>query len=155
MDDGSEKMGCAFSVDLTEMDQNSKQYLYQQLYQLLPIVAVLLVLVLVSSISSSALATRRRLRDYAMFYLCGMQWKQCAAVNFCQALLSGAGAILLTGLGMLVIRYTALSEKFLIFWNGYLAAVLAGMLLLYLLFSMLMPMMMLHAVTPNSILKSN
>ena len=149
------KMDCAFSVDLTEMDQNSKQYLYQQLYQLLPIVAVLLVLVLVSSISSSALATRRRLRDYAMFYLCGMQWKQCAAVNFCQALLSGAGAILLTGLGMLVIRYTALSEKFLIFWNGYLAAVLAGMLLLYLLFSMLMPMMMLHAVTPNSILKSN
>lgn len=149
------KMGCAFSMDLEEMDQNSKQYLYQQMYELLPIVAVLLVLVLVSSISSSALATRRRLRDYAMFYLCGMQWKHCVAVNFCQSVISAFVAVLLALTGMILIEFTALSELFLILWNGYLIAVLTGMVLIYLLFSMLMPVMMLHAATPNSILKSN
>ncbi len=142
------KMGCAFSMLLPEMDKNSKQYLAQQLYELLPIVVVLLILVLVSSISSSALATRRRLRDYATFYLCGMQWKQCAAVNFCQAVIAAVAAGILALFGLLPIKWTPLSESFLILWNGYLIAVLGGMFLLYLLFSMLMPLMMLHAASP-------
>ena len=142
------KMGCAFSMRLPEMDKNSKQYLAQQLYELLPIVVVLLILVLVSSISSSALATRRRLRDYATFYLCGMQWKQCAAVNFCQAVIAAVAAGILALFGLLPIKWTPLSESFLILWNGYLIAVLGGMFLLYLLFSMLMPLMMLHAASP-------
>lgn len=149
------KLGCAMSIDLKRMEGNSKQYLYQQMYQLLPIIVVLMILVLVSSISSSALATRRRLRDYAVFYLNGLQWKQCIAVNLLQAVLEGLTALVLSLGATLVIQQTALSDTFRVLWNGWVVLVLAGMLLIYLLFSMLMPMMMLYSATPTRILKAN
>lgn len=149
------RLGCVMSIDLQTMDVNSKHYLYYEMYRLLPIVAVLMVLVLVSSISSSALSTRRRLRDYAIFYLNGLQWKQCMVVNLLQAFLTGAAAVLLTICGVAVVRFSTLSDTFRILWNGWVVVVLAGMLLVYLLLSMLMPVMMLYSTTPARILKGN
>ena len=147
------RLGCAMSINLQTMNVNSKQYLYYEMYRLLPIVAVLIVLVLVSSVSSSALSTRRRLRDYAIFYLNGLQWKQCMAVNLLQALLTGGAALLLTICGITVVRFSPLSDTFRILWNGWVVVVLTGMILVYLLFSMLMPVMMLYSTTPARFLK--
>ena len=137
---------------LKDMNEDSLAYLQEQLLQLLPIVIVLMILVLVSSVSISALAARRRLRDYAKYYVVGLQWNQCVLVNLFQSLITAAAAVAVTVVALFIVQYTALSEMFMVLWNGWLLLALAGIVLLYLLFSMIMPFLMLRSVSPKQLL---
>ena len=148
------KYGAGFSMMLPELDINSKVYLYEQLYQMLPIIVILLILVMVSSISTSAISARRRLKDYAKYYVLGLRWRQCALVNFFQALIISAAALVISCAGLLVIGNTALSETFVVIWNAPMILCLLGILFMYLVFSMIMPMIMLRSNTPKAILQS-
>lgn len=146
--------GANLSLTLPELDKNSKAYLYEQLYQMLPIIVILLILVMVSSISTSAISARRRLKDYAKYYVLGLKWRQCAMVNFFQALIISAAALIIACAGLLVIGTTALSETFVVIWNAPMILCLLGIIALYLVFSMIMPMIMLRSNTPKAILQS-
>ena len=137
---------------LKDMNEDSLSYLQEQLLQLLPIVTVLMILVLVSSVSISALSARRRLKDYAKYYVVGLQWNQCVLVNLLQSLVTAAAAVIVAVTALLIVQYTALSETFMILWNGWLLLALVGIILLYLLFSMIMPILMLRSVSPKQLL---
>lgn len=148
------KLGALVSSPMKQLNAESWKYLYEQVYQLTPILAVLMILVLVSSVASSALSTRRSLHDYAKFYILGLQWKQCALINLLQSAVIGAAALVFAVLGFFVIQYTPLSETFFIIWNGWLVLAMAVLLVLYMLFSMVMPLAMMHAATPKELLQT-
>lgn len=145
-------MGCIFSTDLQELDKNSKDYLHRHIYNLLPIVIVLLVLVIVSSISSSALSTRKRLRDYAIYYVMGLQWRQCVLINLLQSIIIIISAFVISIVCMAVLQFTNLSDLFYILWNKYLTISFIGVTFFYLIVSMIMPLLMIGNTTPKQIL---
>lgn len=146
--------GARVSITLPELEINSKIYLYEQLYQLLPIIVILLILVMVSSISVSAISTRRRLKDYAKYYVLGLQWRQCVLVNFFQALTIGAAALLIACTGLFIVGVTVLSDTFMVIWNAPMLLTLLGILAMYLAFSMIMPLLMLRSTTPKTLLQT-
>lgn len=140
-------------ISLPEMNANSKAYLREQLLQLLPIVIVLMVLVIVSAISVSAISARQRLADYAKFYIIGLQWKQCAAVNFLQSLVMSAAALVISAVLLAAAKLTPLSDTVMIIINSWLAFAALGILALYLVFSMIMPLLMIGTTTPKQLLQ--
>lgn len=150
----SANMNGLLSLSLEDVNENSKEYLRAELMKLLPIVVILLILTLVSSISTSAISARRRLKDYARYYVIGLRWNQCAVVNLLQALTTGTAALVITVAGLIVISFTALSETFMIIWNAPMVLTLLGLLAVYLVFSMIMPLIMLKSVTPKALLQS-
>ena len=150
----SGRMNSSWNLRLESLNQNSKAYLRDELMKLLPIVVILLILTTVSSISTSAISARRRLKDYAKYYVIGLRWRQCALVNFFQALTVGLAAMLIACAGLLVISTTALAETFFIIWNAPVILTLLGILAFYLVFSMIMPLLMLRSVTPKALLQS-
>lgn len=145
-------MGCVFSTSLRELDKNSKDYLYRHIYNLLPIVIVLLILVIVSSISSSALSTRKRLRDYAIYYITGLQWRQCVLINLLQSVIIIVSAFVISIICIAIIQFTSLNDMFYIFWNKYLILSFVGVISFYLVVSMVMPLLMISNSTPKQIL---
>lgn len=146
------KMGSNVSLTLGELNENSREYLHSELMKLLPIVIILLILVTVSAVSVSAISARRRLRDYAKYYLLGLQWRQCALVNLLQSLAIGAAALVIACAGLSVIGTTALSKQFMIIRNAPLVLALLGILAVYLAFSMIMPLLMLRSTSPKELL---
>lgn len=142
------------AISLSDMNANSLTYLREQLLQLLPIVVVLMILVIVSAVSVSAISARQRLNDYAKFYILGLRWKQCAMVNFLQALTTGLLALAFTALILLAVGLTPISQSVMIIWNPWLILALIGILALYLVFSMIMPLLMIGVTTPKSLLQS-
>lgn len=140
------------SVSLDKMYENSHAYLQEELLKLLPIVIVLMILVLVSGVSISALSTRRRLKDYAKYYVVGLRWGQCVLVNLFQSLITAVAAAAASAAVLFVAQYTALADLFMIFWNGWVVLAMIGVTVLYLLFSMIMPTIMLKSVTPKQLL---
>lgn len=145
-------LGCAISVPLREMDKNSMKYLYAQMYNLFPIVIVLMILTAVGCISSSALTTRRRLRDYAIYYVNGLQWKHCIYINFLQSVISGIISVLISGIALICIKFTALSEYVHIIWGWQLFAGIAAVFIIYICVSLLMPLLIIGHNTPKQIL---
>ena len=141
------------TIQLSEMNANSKAYLREQLLQLLPIVVVLLILVIVSAVSVSAISARQRLTDYAKFYILGLRWRQCAAVNFFQSLVVSAAALVISVVLLAAAKLTPLSDTIMIIINPWLALALLGILALYLAFSMIMPLLMIGTTTPKQLLQ--
>ncbi len=148
------RLNASVVIDLKTMNEKSRIYLQEELFKLMPVVVILLVLVVISAVSVSAIAVRRRLKDYAKYYILGLQWKQCAAVNLFQALITGAAALVVSAAVLFVISFTALSDVITIIVNARLIFALLGILLLYLAFSMIMPLLMLRSTTPKTLLQS-
>jgi ABC-type antimicrobial peptide transport system permease subunit len=144
--------GCQYSISLSDMDRNSKQYLYRQVYNLLPIIIVILVLAFVSSISSTALSTRQRLRDYSIYYICGLQWKQCIFVNLIQSVVIAVFSTVLSFAGLYFLRFTPIADSITVIWNIWTFAAVLGLVLIYMLISMIMPIIIIGKNTPKEIL---
>ena len=140
--------------DLNDLNENSKIYLRDELLTLMPVIVILLILLVVSAISVSAIATRRRLKDYAKYYVLGLQWQQCAVVNLFQALITGVAALVISIAALFVVSLTPLSQTITIIMNSWLVFALLGILALYLVFSMIMPLLMLRSTTPKALLQS-
>lgn len=144
--------GGGYAVTLEELYDNSVRYLYRQMYNLLPIIIVLFILVSVSSISSSALSTRRRLKDYSIYYINGLQWKHCTLINFIQSIMTSIIAGIIAVVILLGIQTTTFQNGFKIIWNPYLFAAIGVLILLYLIISMIMPIIIIGKNTPKQIL---
>ena len=133
---------------------NSRAYLYSEVYKLLPVIVMLMILVMVSSISSTAISTRKRLRDYAVFSLSGLPWSKCIVINLMQSLMTAGGAVLLAAIGGIVLRFTPLRETFYVSFGIWQILICGVLILLYLLVSLLMPWVMLRKNTVREILKT-
>lgn len=143
------KFGCAYSMALTDLDKNSKLYLYQHLYDMLPMIIVILVLAFVSSLSSSALTMRTRLKDYAVFCICGMRWKQCVLIELIRSAVLSAVSLVLSFAALSVV-----SKRFSIsvVWSGISLVSIAALLLMFLLVSFAAPYFISKASTPKQLL---
>lgn len=142
------------AISLKNMDFESRDYIRTELMKLLPVVIVLMVLVLVSAVSVSAIAARRRLRDYAKYYVLGLRWRQCALVNLFQTLVTGAAAFVAAAIGITAVNATRLSDTFAVTPNFWVFAAIFGIFALYLIFSMIMPLIMLNSATPKELLQT-
>lgn len=147
--------GANYVFDLEDMETRSRAYLWQEVYNLLPIIVMLMILVAVSSISTTALATRRRLRDYAVYALSGLPWKRCILINAAQSVITAFAAAVIAVIGGAVISTSALRDTFYLQLNGWVLLVAAGVILLYLAVSLLMPHVMLRRNSVREILKSS
>lgn len=146
------EIGSAYTETFETLEPNSRKYLYMQVYNLLPIIIAILILTFVSSISSTALSTRERLRAYLIFYICGLRWDQCIWINMIQSAVISVISLALAFAGMFVIGFTPLGEMVTIIWSGWLFFAAIGLAVLYMLVSMLMPVIIIRKSSPKEIL---
>lgn len=139
-------------ANLKDFNKNSKEYITEQAKALFPIMVIILIMVLISSISVSAISTRRKLKDYAIFYINGLQWKQCALINLYESLIISTISIICSTALICIVQLTPIIDNIKIIWNwiGLLACFVV--MLLYVLISMIMPFIIIKHNTPKQIL---
>lgn len=67
---------------LSMLNKNSKQYIYEDLKKYMPIVSCFFIFVLIAVSSAHIVSTKKNLENYAIYYMCGLSWKQCCAISF-------------------------------------------------------------------------
>lgn len=87
------KNGYAGYSELKDMNRNSKKIIYSEIIKLLPVIISIFILTMVSILISSAVNAKSRIKIYAIFFICGMQWKQIIKIE----MLKSAFIILLSG----------------------------------------------------------
>ena len=139
---------------LNEMKANSMNYIFSQIYTLFPILICILILTLISAVSISALSAKNQLKNYAVYYICGLKWKQCVMINFYSSLVSVIFSFIMSIIPIFVMKLTGAGETVIDFgiWQ-FISCVL--IMLLYIILSLILPISIIGKNTPNQILKSN
>lgn len=144
--------GSPFSIKLSELNENSIEYFKIQVYNYLPIIIVVMVLTLVSSISITAISARRRLHDYGIYYVCGLKWKSCSFVNLYYSLILGILSLIIA---LLLMRFTdsiPLLGQMTILLNIWTIVAVIAVMITFIVGSMIMPLIIIGNNTPKEIL---
>lgn len=149
------KMGILNITPLDEMKSNSMDYIFSQIYTLLPILICILILTLVGAVSVSALSAKRQLKNYAIYYICGLKWRQCASINFFSALISISLSFILSIVSVAAIELTGLLKKTVIEFGVWQILSCIVIMIIYIILSVVLPISIIGKNTPNQVLKSN
>lgn len=143
----------AFTFD--EMKKNSMKYIFAQVYSLLPIIICILILTLVASVSSGALSVKRQMRNYAIYYTCGLRWRDCSKINFYSALIGLCVSFFLSIIVIVFINNNDIIGGTVIGFGVWqlLGCIVLG--IVYMFLSLLLPINIIGKNTPAEILKSN
>lgn len=73
--------GMIGSFSNTDLKNNSKKYIYDQLYTLLPILICVILLLFVSLVSANSITTVKRIKNYAIYRMCGLSCNKCTLIS--------------------------------------------------------------------------
>jgi hypothetical protein len=147
------EMNTIVGISFDEMKRNSIGVITEQLYILLPIAISVFVLTTVSGVSISALSAKKQLRNYAVFYICGLKWRQCAAINFVSSFVVVGISFAVTIAGILVFKNTELLSSSVIEIAPVQLLFCLAIFMLYLLIAMILPVRIINGSSPREVLK--
>lgn len=142
--------GITISENMAVVKENSMQYLMQQIKKLLPTIIIALLLVVVSTISSSALSTKKNMRNYVIFTINGLPWRRCILINLLQSLMVLIASWLFSFICLYVIN--RMFDSVTIIWSFWLPLFYLLIGFVYILISLVMPILMIWKSTPKQLL---
>jgi len=145
----------AYTSSTENMKKNSLEYIFSQLYNLMPIFICVLILTLVGAVSTSALSAKRQLKNYAVYYICGLKWRQCATVNFFSSLTCVLISFALSIGSAFIAKTTGLLGGTVIELGWWQILGCFAVIIIYMLLSIILPLNIIGSSTPNQVLKSN
>ncbi len=147
--EGNNKYQC---YPFAKVRENSMKYVFEQIRTLMPIAVCIFLLMLISAVSVNAIYTKRQLRNYAIFYICGARWRSCALKSLKNELVTCGIAAVLTAAVLIIGKYTFL-KKMLVSFGLPQLGLCAAVMLLYLALSVIMPLCIIGSSQPKDVLK--
>lgn len=146
---------CGRVFDFEDFRENSLVYINGQLIKLVPMLICVIVLVIVSSVSASAVNIKKRLGDYGIYYLCGAKWNAYIKIDLVCDLMT---AVMAAAIAVCISNVLTMS-KFMgntVISFGWLHLIgCVSIVILNILISLLIPGVIMRRNTPNEILMIN
>lgn len=92
--------------DLDEMNENSWNYILEELYNYSPVFICIFIFVIISAVSVNAITVKKQLKNYAIYYICGLTWKRCARISLCVAGVTSGIALAMVIFAMCFLKFT-------------------------------------------------
>lgn len=125
-------------------------YIMQQVYALLPLFICIAVLTLISSICTSAVITKKNIRSYAIFHLCGATSGKCVLICIFQTMFVSLISSLLTVCIIIIISNIM---DFSVILNQYSVLLCGIVITLHILLSSILPFNMLKSNSLKNVLQ--
>lgn len=144
-----------YYMSMEKITKNSKEYIWEQLKEIMPIFVGLLFLVILSVICASAMMTRNQLKNYAVYYVVGLKWKDCIKIQVLQQfILQFVTFLITTATFMLLVFSGRLNDTlFDVGFEQIIACIIYASVCVAV--SAIMPFKIINNNTPKHILTSN
>lgn len=140
------------SAKLIEKKNLSIDYIWKELNVLLPLGVCMFVLMIIAMISLIILNFVANLRNYAVFFTCGMKWKQCISICTFQCVLLHMVSTVIFVITYMIVLKTNLFEMKWFAINNVFIIILVIMFMLDILLSLIMPVLIVNKRKPKEIL---
>ena len=143
------------STEFKEIRENSLKEIKNQMTVLAPIIGGIILLVIVSVLSMSAVNTNKQLRNYGIYYLCGCKWRQCAMINTLSIFISEAAAAILAFLALRIAQLTGLLNNTVVAFGKWQLIGCLCIAVITLIVALIMPALIIGKSTPREIIKAS
>ena len=139
-----------YTKELSEIRQNSFAYIKEQLYVLLPIALCIFLLTMITTISVVSISLDGSLKTYGVFYICGARWQSCVTISFVYSLMI---VIVSSGLSLFALKMISGRINTVISFGRWEFISMLMISALYLLLSVIIPLVTVKTVKPRDVLK--
>lgn len=143
------------AIPFTQIKKDTFSEIRKQLIVLIPIIIGLLILIIVSILSFTAITTHKRLKNYGVLYLCGGRWKQCAFINFTVIVIDLILSVFLTYFVMQSMKLIGLLDNTVVMFTLNECLICLGISVIIMIVSLIMPLVIIGGTQPREILKNN
>ncbi len=140
-------------MTLKQFNSNSREYVYEELDNLYPVVVCVMIFILVAAVSAGVLSVKKNMYNYAVYYMCGLRWMQCAMISLVSAFFVAAGALLLVGSALVILQFMGKLEKTVICYDVWQIVICGGLLVFFVVISSLLPLFLVWRTSANNVLK--
>lgn len=135
-------MGAVKSLD--DFKTVSKLYVYEQIIKLVPILICIGLLVIVSTVSISALNVKHGLRTYSIYYICGSSRSKCLQICLINSILTIVLAFIFAATAMGAGKILGFLSKTIITISILGIAACTVVILIHIICSMIMPVTLMN-----------
>ena len=140
---------------LEEFNQNSKKYIFGDIYNLLPVIICAFVFILIASISAGVISVKKNMYNYAIYYICGLQWKQCARISLYTSMMVTMIAFLFDCGAITLLQIVGRLEGTMLSIGIWQLLVSAGIGVVFVLVSWMLPMFLVRNMSAERVLRDN
>lgn len=142
-------------IALSQMRKESLRKMGVKFYSLIPILGAIFLMTVITAVCNNAIMIRRQSYSYTIYYICGMQWRDCIQINIItnliQTVIAFLGASIIVRLFIVGRYYLTTVITFTI--QEVIVCIIAE--LFYLLLAMFLPYFMICRSNPCEVLKDN
>ena len=142
-------------TELDEFRDNTVIYINGQLIKLIPFLICTMILVVVISVSISALNAKKRIKYFGILYICGSRWKGCLYVNLVNNLITAFMSGVVTYVIIKMLEITDILTTTVISMGLWQFVACLVIIIIYLVCSFVMPIVIMSRNTPKEILTSS
>ena len=141
--------------DLKDFYKSSKKYVAQDLLVWLPLLICASVFILITVISVNTIMIKKQLGNYAIYYLCGFSWRDCAGLSFAAAGLECIVAFLLTVTSIFLLKATGVINNSAIHIGFVQIVAMLVVLVLFAALSHILPRLLVSKTSAKEVLTAN
>lgn len=136
-----------------EMRENSAKYIMNQMNMLIPILIALVILTLMSMISNTVIMIWQNLRNYSIYYMTGLTWRECVLIHVRNIVFMQSGTFVFTVLCIYLCEKLGVLEQTVFFIGRWQLLGCAGVILLFVLLSAALSFLMIGKKSAKDILR--
>lgn len=142
-----------FTYTIRDIFNNSKETLGEELHFITPIAISILLIGIIGILCIVILNTLKCRKTFAIYYLCGMNWKDCIKIIMCHILCIFIGSVFLVGIafGVMTMFNLFYEVNMLVKWNNLFLTL--GLLAIIFIVSIVTTKCMLSNTSPVTDLK--
>ena len=142
-----------FTISSVEMEERTQKALHEARKKFIPLGVLVFLVALVGFVFHIALQTFSQERTYAIYYLCGMDWKRIVGLNSLMILLMLAVSLLLSSALAILSLYTPISAQFGLLYQSNNLMITGVICVICFVVAMLTPIAVVGNKTPVDILR--
>lgn len=140
---------------LEEFDSNSRKYVFEEIYNLLPLIICALLFIIVASISAGAISVKKNMYNYAIYYICGLRWKQCARISLYSSIIVTGSALLIVNSAFVILQACGKLDGTMLSLGAWQLLISGGIGVLFVVISWLLPLVLVRNVSVNEVLRNS
>lgn len=139
-------------IKLKDINSQSLSYIKSQIASILPLIICMLTLVLITALSICIISIERMLKTYSIFFICGSSWKNLIKINIFESLFICLVSTIIVCAFFVASGFTGWLSFTVIEFGIFQILAHLMVMALYVLMSILIPVIVMRKRTPKQIL---
>ena len=140
---------------LSKMNENSWDYILKEMHNYLPVFVCVFVFVIIAAVSANAITVKKQLKNYSIYYICGLPWKNCARISLSVACITSGIAFGMVVFSICFLKLTGMIADIALKFGPWQLITCMVIILCYVLLAWSIPLGIVRNTSAKEIMTNN